>query len=300
MDDLDGKVAFVTGGGSGIGLGIAKAAVDAGMNVVLADVRRDNLDAALAEFDGRRERERVHGLELDVLDREAFARAADSAEAAFGNVHVLVSNAGVGILGPLRDARYADWDWGLGVMVGGAVNGLQTFVPRLLAHGEGGHLVFTSSMSGLLPIGGTAIYTTAKAALIGLAEAIRGELAPEGIGVSAFCPGPVQSNIRESGRTRPERYRADSGYLELERKLEERPDSPLWMDALECGQRVVEGIRRNDLYILTHPEFTDGVEERFQAIRASFPNEPVNVERAEAIDFLLTNPIFREETEKLS
>ena len=300
MDDLDGKVAFVTGGGSGIGLGIAKAAVDAGMNVVLADVRRDNLDAALAEFDGRGERERVHGLELDVMDRDAFARAADSAEEAFGNVHVLVSNAGVGILGPLRDARYADWDWGLGVMVGGAVNGLQTFVPRLLAHGEGGHVVFTSSMSGLLPIGGTAIYTTAKAALIGLAEAIRGELAPDGIGVSAFCPGPVQSNIRESGRTRPERYRADSGYLELERKLEERPDSPLWMDALECGQRVLEGIRRNDLYILTHPEFRDGVEERFTAIRASFPNEPVNVERAEAIDFLLTNPIFREETEKLS
>jgi NAD(P)-dependent dehydrogenase (short-subunit alcohol dehydrogenase family) len=300
MEDLDGKIAFVSGGASGIGLGIAAAAVDAGMRVVLADVRRDHLAAALAEFERRGQRDRVHGLELDVMDREAYARAADGAEQAFGNVHVLVSNAGVGILGPLKDARYDDWDWGLGVMVGGAVNALQTFVPRLLAHGEGGHVVFTSSMSGLLPIGGTAIYTTAKAALIGLAEAIRGELAPEGIGVSAFCPGPVQSNIRESGRTRPDRYRGDSGYLELEQKLEERPDSPLWMDSLECGRRVLDGIRRNDLYILTHPEFRDGVDERFRAIMASFPEEPVNTERAESIGFLLTNAIFREELEKLS
>ena len=211
----------------------------------------------------------------------------------FGNVHVVCNNAGMGILGPVTVAHYDDWDWGLGVLLGGVVNGIQTFLPRLLAHGEGGHIVNTSSMAGVLPIPGAAIYITAKAALIGLSEALRSELAPEGIGVSAFCPGPVQTNIREGGRTRPERY-GDSGYAELERELEERPNSPLWMDPLECGERVLEGIRRDDLYIFTHREFREGADERFRAMLASFPDEPRDEERAEAISFLLSNEIFRE------
>jgi NAD(P)-dependent dehydrogenase (short-subunit alcohol dehydrogenase family) len=297
MEEVAEKVAFVTGGGSGIGLGIAAAFAGAGMRVALADIRRDHLDDALALFAERGQADRVHAIELDVADGAAFARAADEAERALGQVHVLVSNAGIGVFGPLQDAGYDDWDWGLGVMVGGAVNGVKTFLPRMLAHGEGGHIVITSSMSGLLPMSGAAIYVTAKAALIGLAEAMRGELAPEGIGVSSFCPGVVQSNIRETGRTRPERYRRDSGYLELERKLEERPDSPLWMDPFECGERVLAGVRRNDLYILTHPEFRPGLEERFQAVLASFPDEPLNTARADTVPFLLSNPIFREALE---
>ena len=209
------------------------------MNVVIADLRRDHIETAMGGFAGKP----VHAIELDVTDREGFARAADEAERVFGNVHVLCNNAGMGILGPVTLARYDDWDWGLGVLLGGAVNGIQTFVPRLLAHGEGGHIVNTASMAGVLPIPGAAIYITAKAALIGLSEALRSELAGEGIGVSAFCPGPVQTNIREGGRMRPERY-GDSGYVELERELEERPNSPLWMDPLECGERVLDGIRR--------------------------------------------------------
>jgi NAD(P)-dependent dehydrogenase (short-subunit alcohol dehydrogenase family) len=294
MEEVEGKVAFVTGGASGIGFGIARAFVNAGMRVVVADVRRDHLDNAMAFFAEHDQRDRAHPVELDVTDRDGFATAADEAEREFGNVHVLVNNAGVGLLGPLKLARYDDWDWGLGVMLGGVVNGIQTFLPRILAHEEGGHIVNTSSMAGLLPISGAAIYVTAKSALIGLSEAIRGELAADNIGVSAFCPGVVQSNIRESGRTRPEIYRRDSGYLELEQKLEERPDSPHWMDPAECGERVLEGVRRNDLYILTHPEFRTGVDERFRAIAAAFPNEPVNTARAETVPFLLTNPIFRE------
>jgi hypothetical protein len=116
--------------------------------------------------------------------------------------------------------------------------------------------------------------------------------------VSAFCPGPVQTNIRETGRTRPERYRAGSGLLELERELEERPNSPLWMDARECGERVLRGVRVNDLYILTHAEFRDGTAERFRAILTSFPDEPPNAERADAISFLLRNAIFAEQLER--
>jgi len=235
-----------------------------------------------------------------VTDREAFARAADEAERVFGNVHVLVNNAGVGALGPLKLARYDDWDWVLDVNLRGVVNGIQTFLPRILAHGEGGHIVSTSSMAAVVPIPGASIYITAKAAILGLSEAIRGELAPDGIGVSAFCPGPVRTNIRESGKTRPERYRRDSGYAELERDLKERPNSPLWMDPVECGERVLRGVRRNDLYIFTHREFREGADERFRAMLASFPDEPLNAERADEIRFLLSNEIFREELDKSS
>jgi NAD(P)-dependent dehydrogenase (short-subunit alcohol dehydrogenase family) len=289
MRELEGRTAFVTGGASGIGLGMAQAFVAAGMNVVIADLRPDHIQTAMEEL----ERGRAHAIELDVTDREGFARAADEAERVFGNVHVLCNNAGMGILGSVTDARYDDWDWGLGVLLGGVVNGIQTFLPRMRAHGEGGHIVNTSSMAAVVPVPGAAIYTTAKAAVVGLSESLRSDLSDEPIGVSAFCPGPVQTNIREGGRMRPERYR-DSGYLELERELEERPNSPLWMDPLECGERVLAGIRRDDLYIFTHREFREGAEERFRAMLASFPDEPLNKERADAIGFLIENPIFRE------
>ena len=291
--EVEGKTAFVTGGASGIGLGMATAFAGAGMNVVIADLRRDHIERALEQLPD------AHAIELDVTDREGFARAAEAAEIVFGNVHVLCNNAGMGILGPVTQARYADWDWGLGVLLGGVVNGIQTFLPRLLAHGEGGHIVNTSSMAGVVPIPGAAIYITAKAALIGLSEALRSELAEHGIGVSAFCPGPVQTNIREGGRMRPERY-GDSGYTELERELEDRPNSPLWMDPVECGERVLAGIRNDDLYIFTHREFREGADERFQAMLASFPDEPLNEERAGEIRFLLSNLIFREVLDRRS
>ena len=294
MEEVEGRTAFVTGGASGIGLGMTTAFVAAGMNVVIADLRRDHIETALERFSGD---DSVHSIELDVTDRDGFARAADEAERVFGNVHVLCNNAGMGILGPVALARYDDWDWGLGVLLGGAVNGIQTFLPRMLAHEEGGHIVNTSSMAGVVPIAGAAIYITAKAALIGLSEALRSEVAEQGVGVSAFCPGPVQTNIREGGRMRPERY-GDSGYAELERELEERPNSPLWMDPLECGERVLAGIRNDDLYIFTHREFREGTEERFRAMVASFPDEPRNEERAKEIDFLLSNPIFRDTLER--
>jgi NAD(P)-dependent dehydrogenase (short-subunit alcohol dehydrogenase family) len=293
VQEVEGKTAFVTGGASGIGLGMATAFAGAGMNVVIADLRPDHIETALDTLAGNP----IHAIELDVTDRDAFTRAADEAESVFGHVHVLCNNAGMGILGPVTDARYDDWDWGLGVLVGGVVNGIQTVLPRMRAHGEGGHVVNTSSMTGVLPIPGAAIYITAKAAVIGLSEALRSELAGEGIGVSAFCPGPVQTNIREGGRIRPERY-ADSGYTDLERDLEERPNSPLWMDPIECGERVLAGIRNDDLYIFTHREFREGAEERFRAMVASFPDEPRNEERAKEIDFLLSNPIFRDTLER--
>ncbi|MEC3948106.1 SDR family oxidoreductase [Sphingobium sp. HWE2-09] len=171
MGDVSGKTAFITGGADGIGLGIARALVRAGANVVIADIREDALAQAKADLAADAQ---VEIVQLDVTDRAAFVRAADAAEARFGKIHMLIGNAGVGVLGPVLDARFDDWDWGLGVNLGGVINGLVTILPRIRAHGEGGQIVTTSSQSALIPINGSAIYTAAKAAVLGLSEAIRG------------------------------------------------------------------------------------------------------------------------------
>ena len=293
METLQDKVAFVTGGASGIGLGIAKAMVAAGMRVVIADVREDHLKDARAWFVSQKQSRRIKCLKLDVTNRKAYARAAVQAEIAFGKIHVLVNNAGLGLLGAIDKTKYDDWDWGLSVMIGGVINGILTILPRIRAHGEGGHIVNTASMAAVIPIPNCSIYITAKSALVGLSECLAGELAAAKVGVSAFCPGPVQSNIRELGKLRPDKYKKDSGLEEFEKQLAQRPQGDLWMDPVECGQRVVRGIQRNDLYIFTHPEFKAGARERCDKMLASFPDEPINEPRAEAIKFLLSNPIFK-------
>jgi NAD(P)-dependent dehydrogenase (short-subunit alcohol dehydrogenase family) len=289
MSDVRGRTAFITGGANGIGLGIARALVRAGANIVIADIREEALAQAKADLDADAQ---VETVQLDVTDRAGFARAADAAEARFGKIHMLIGNAGIGVMGPVLDARYDDWDWGMGVNLGGVINGLVTILPRIKAHGEGGQIVTTSSQSALIPVSYSAIYTAAKAAILGISEAIRGELAAENIGVSAFLPGPVQSHIAHSGELRPAGYRKDSGYRQREEDLEKRPVSPLWMSADEVGERVLAGIRDNDLYILTHPEFAEGMRTRFDAILASMPDEAINQDRAKEIGFLLSNPAF--------
>lgn len=294
MQNVQGKVAFITGGASGIGLGIAKAFVHAGMKVVISDIRQDHLEEALAVFKQLGQETSVHALQLDVTDRRAFARSADEAERVFGRVHVLCNNAGMGILGPIKLAKFDDWDWGLGVLIGGVVNGIQIFLPRILKHGEGGHIITTSSMGGVLPLNESAIYSTAKAGVVAMCEVLRGELAGDNIGVSAFCPGPVATNIRETGRTRPEQYKKDTGFAELEKQLELRPNAPSWMSIEECGERVLQGMRRNDLFIFTHREFKEGVAERMEAMLACFPDEEINQARAKEIPFLTSNPIYKQ------
>ncbi len=291
MQEVKGKVAFITGGASGIGLGIAKACVNAGMKVVMADIRQDHLDEALKFFNDKGQAASAHGIRLDVTDRAAFERAADETERVFGKIHLLVNNAGVGVIGPIKLTKFDDWDWGLDVLIGGVVNGIQTFLPRILKHGEGGHICSTSSMTGLLPIAPSPIYSLAKAGLVGMSEAMRAELEADNIGVSAFCPGPVQTNIRETGKLRPEKYK-DSGYLEMEKQLQQRPNSTNWMSHEECGDRVLAGIRRNDLYIFTHREFKEGLTRKCELMLDSFPDEPINTARANEIGFLLWPPVF--------
>ena len=291
MQNIEGKTAFVTGGASGIGLGIAKALKKAGMNVVVADIRDDHLAAATAELG-----EGALALKLDVTDRAAYAAAVEQAEAEFGQIHLLVNNAGVAVVGPVEIASFADWDWTLGVNLTGTVNGIVTILPRMLAHGEGGHIVSTASMSGLMPHPGAVLYTTSKAAIIGMMEAMRGELEPKGIVTTAFCPGPVQSNIAEAGKTRPAAL-AETGYAETDKARQQGGNfAHLYKTADEIGERVLEGILGDELYILTHSEFLDGVTDRAAAMVASVPDVPENPELKQVFARLFHNPVHAEES----
>jgi NAD(P)-dependent dehydrogenase (short-subunit alcohol dehydrogenase family) len=295
MQNLRGKTAFVTGGASGIGLGIAKALLGAGMNVVIADIREDHLEHAAAELGSP---ERVLALKLDVTDRAAYARAADAAEARFGNVHILCNNAGVGVVGPTELATFGDWDWVMGVNLGGTINGIVTLLPRMKKHGEGGHIVNTASMSGLVPHGGATIYGTSKGAVVAMIECMRPELEPHGIICSAFCPGAVQSNIAEAGKTRPASL-AETGYAESDKRRQQAGNFfHLFRTKEEVGRRVLEGILNDELYILTHSEFRQGVEERAAAMCAAVPDLPENDEYRRTFGFLFRNPIHAAETER--
>jgi NAD(P)-dependent dehydrogenase (short-subunit alcohol dehydrogenase family) len=270
MKDVAGKTAFVTGGASGIGLGMARVFVKAGMNVVMADLRRDHLDAALAGFDGKR----VHGIRLDVTDRAAMAAAADEAERVFGKLHVLVNNAGVGAEGPLHKATFDDWDFTLGVNLGGVVNGIQILLPRIRAHGEGGHVVNTASLAALVTMPAhLAMYVTAKAGVLALSEAIRAELVQENIGVTVLCPGPVKSNIHQAALNRPERFRSNTGFTESEAQLARRQVSPLWMEPEEVGEKVLKAIREDELYVITHGEWREAARARFEAMLLAMPQK---------------------------
>ena len=293
MQNLQGKTAFITGGASGIGLGIAKAALGHGMNVVIADIREDHLEAARAELG---DDAHVLPVKLDVTDRADYARAADAAEARFGKIHLLVNNAGVAVVGPTEIATHADWDWVLGVNLGGTINGVVEVLPRILAHGEGGHIVNTASMSALVPVGMTTIYSTSKAAVVGMIECMRPELEPRGVICSAFCPGAVQSNIAEAGKTRPATL-AQTGYAEADRRRQAGGNFfHLYQTKEEVGQRVLEGVLNDELYILTHSEFLVGVRERGEATTAAVQvHLPENPEYKATFDRLFRNPAITEE-----
>ena len=274
MREVEGKVAFVTGGGSGVGLGMARAFLGAGMRVAIADIRTDHLEAATAELGGY-----VHAIQLDVTDRAAFARAADETERVFGNVHVLCNNAGINLFNDIADATYQDWDWVLGVNLGGVINGVVTFVPRIKAHGERGHVVNTASMAAFVAGPGAGIYTTAKFAVHGLSDALRWSLLPHGIGVSMVCPGLVKSKIYESDQIRPaalstDTTPADPAFMQILPGLHEAG-----MDPDEIGDKVLGAIRNNDFYVFTHPDHRDELRGIFDETIAAFPDATVPPER---------------------
>ncbi len=275
MKDIKGKTAYVSGAASGIGFGITTALVKAGVNVAMVDIRKDALEEARA---------RLHNLGgqteafvSDVSDAQVLKETADEIERRFGPLHILCNNAGVAMLGtPLDEITQADWNWVIDVNIKGAINGVSTFVPRMKAHGQGGHIVNTASIAGLQVNQNfrTGAYSLTKYAVVALSEGLEQELAGHNIGVSVLCPAAVDTGIHLSARSRPDRLGGA-----FERKADHFMGY-LIKDGLkpeQVGARVVKAIQEDEFYILTHSSPREWVEKRFTRIMEAF-------DRAEAFE----------------
>ncbi|MDR0445881.1 MAG: SDR family NAD(P)-dependent oxidoreductase [Oscillospiraceae bacterium] len=307
MENLKGKTAFITGGASGIGLGIAKACAKEGMNIVIADLRQNAIDEALPQIDAPK-----LGIKLDTSNRENYKKAADEAVAKFGKIHVLVNNAGIACAaGPLWAVSPDDTDFGLRVNIVGILNGIQEIVPRMLAHGEGGYIVSTASKAGLIPVPGCGMYNLTKQAVVAITETLMSDL-PEGYGAGVLCPGPFTTNLGRSdaeidaelrGKTAP----AFTPPPPPEPGKDAPPPPPppamdvditrIMRNPDEAGERVVRGIKRGDLYILTHAEFKPGFEQRANAILRAFPADEPYDGFVKMFGMLVNNPIFDQQTQ---
>ncbi len=273
MRELTGKTAFVTGGASGIGFALGRALAEAGMKVMLADIETDALAAAVRTLNDTVPD--VHGVTCDVADPVSIERAANATYAALGNVHVVCNNAGVGGGSGIDNISLDTWRWVLDVNLMGVLHGIRTFLPHIRAHGEGGHIVNTASMAGMISGLGFSPYSASKFAVVNMSEGLATQVAPLGIGVTVLCPGFVQTRIWESGRNRPERYGP---------RLTPDPASPAGrlathlaelgrsgLDPTDVAARVLTAIRENELYVFTHagPSWRTELEERFGAILAA-------------------------------
>jgi NAD(P)-dependent dehydrogenase (short-subunit alcohol dehydrogenase family) len=289
ITDVKGKVAYITGGSSGIGLGIARVFHEAGMKVVLGYLDEQHIGEALKVFPPNDPR--VHAIKHDVMDRDSWERVADEIDKKFGGVQVLVNNAGVGLQAPASTGTYKDWEWGLGVNLWGPIYGIHTYVPRMLASKQGAQIVTTTSTSGILPGSGAGIYTVAKIAAVGLMEELRHELRNTNIGTSAFIPGLTATNIGKSESYRPASLKNDGpppvapaavarpavgvgvGGTPPRQAAAGNPAGGLAavrpMDPMVAARFVLNGILNNDLYIVAEPEYRAGVEARCNALLES-------------------------------
>lgn len=278
MTDYRGKTAFISGAANGIGLGMATAFAREGINVIMSDIRKDDLDEAAEEV--RKYNQNVKTIAVDVSDRDAMKEAADEAEKAFGKIHILCNNAGINIFGPLDEASFDDWDWMFNVCFWGQVNGLMHFLPKIKAHGEGGHVVNTSSMAAFVTSHMTGIHSAIKAAVRGMSETLWYNLAPQNIWVSIVCPGFVNSKIGMTEELRPDRFK-NTGFKHDPDKFGKMDDPSLFpgMPPVEVGERILKGMKNRDLFIFTHAEMKEEVEENFEWILSYFPDEEINKER---------------------
>lgn len=249
MDPLRDRVAVITGGGSGIGAAMARAFAARGARLVLADLD----EAALARVEAalREGGAQVTSVRTDVSKRADVERLAEETVRRMGAVHVVCNNAGIALFGEMAKAAHEDWEFAMGVNFWGVVHGVESFVPRLLAQGAGGHVVNTASMAGLVGMRGLGIYCASKFAVTGLTEALHRELEPQGIGVTLLCPMVVATNITEnSQRLRP-------AHLRPKAVPPASPAGPLQgatVSAEEVAARVVHAIDEKRLYVLTHHE----------------------------------------------
>jgi NAD(P)-dependent dehydrogenase (short-subunit alcohol dehydrogenase family) len=254
-DPLKDRVAVITGGGSGIGAAMAAAFAARGARIVLADIDPGALERTAATL-GAAGAE-VLTVRTDVGELAQVRALADAAVDRFGAVHVVCNNAGVAVVGAQADATHADWEYTMRVNFWGVAHGVETFVPRLLAQGQGGHIVNTASMAGLVGMEWLGIYCASKFAVVGLTEGLARELTPRGIGVSVLCPMVVQTDINvNSIRNRPVALR-NPDHPEVPPVLAPEVQATMVGTVIgvdEVARRVVRAIDRGDLYILTHPE----------------------------------------------
>jgi NAD(P)-dependent dehydrogenase (short-subunit alcohol dehydrogenase family) len=273
MKDLAGQTAFVTGAASGIGLGIATALAQAGVKVMLCDIEEEALAKAVADLKARTNAD-VDSVRADVSLKQELQAAADATVARYGRVHILVNNAGVGGGGSYREWTDAGWNWTLGVNLMSVVWGFEIFGPLIEAHGEGGQIVSTASIAGLIS-GGNPIYAVSKYGVVALSEGLRTVLAPRGIGVSVLCPGIIRTQIMNSRRNVPQRFAGAVGSLptegpraELVKAFQERINNGI--DPLYVGELVREAIENDWPYIFTDTEFEPAIDNRFAAIKQGF------------------------------
>jgi len=271
--DLSGKAAFITGGANGIGLGIARALAGQGVSLALADISEASLESAKAELI---KTVPVATFKLDVRDREGFEACADSAEQQLGPINLLINNAGVSHRAPIEALTYAAWDWLLAINLGGVINGVQTFVPRMLRDQRDAYIVNTASAAGLVGGGSPGVlYATSKFAVVGLSEALRSDLKPYGVGVSVLCPGPVSTDIlKRSLDLVPDEIRSKSDVGESLRRRE--ASLAAGVPAGRVGEMVVEAILANRLYIHTDRFIDAPFRRRSEAVLAALPPEESN------------------------
>ncbi len=272
MKEFAGRTAFVTGAAHGIGIGLVRALLAEGCQVALADIRKDAIDRALRTLNNPM----VMGLELDVSSREAMTRAADEVESKFGPVSLLFNNAGINLFQTIEASSYDDWDWVMGVNLQGPINGVATFVPRMIASGAGGYVVNTASMAAFLAAGVPGIYNTSKFAVRGMSECLRASLAPHGIGVSVLCPGLVKSYIYASDEIRPERLKGGAKPVDQKNVQRLADVHEFGMEPDVVAARVLEAMRENRFHIFTHPEFKEELRELFDEVLADFRDFPAD------------------------
>ncbi len=270
MKDFKNQIAFITGGASGAGYGQAEVFGRAGAKIVIADVRAPAVQKAVADIKGMGIA--AHGIVLDVTDREAYAKAADEVEAVFGGAPTLLFNtAGVNSFGPVENTTYGDFDWLIGVNLGGVINGMVTFVPRMIKAKKAGHIVTVSSLGGLMGSALAAPYSAAKAAVVNLMESYRQSLAKFDIGVSVVCPANIKTNIAEATRIRPKSF-GESGYVANDETIASLHSIHIHgMEPVELANHIKRGIEDNKLYIIPYPEAKEGLKKHFDEIVDSVP-----------------------------
>lgn len=272
MKKLEGKTAFVTGAASGIGLGIATALAQAGVKVMLCDIEEAALEKAVASL--KATNADVEGVVADVSLKDNLQRAADETIARFGKVHILVNNAGVGGGGDYGSWNDAGWNWVIGVNLMSVVWGIEIFGPLIEAHGEGGQIVSTASIAGMIAATNPS-YDVTKFGVVALSEGLRPKLAARGIGVSVLCPGIIRTNILDSRRHIPGRFagqipetEADGPGTEMLQTITNAIASGI--DPLYVGELVREAIEGDWPHIFTDLQFEPYIEARFAAIREGF------------------------------